>query len=43
MYGDIDMFDDLFIYIDKCACEISNSGRESEGSGRDEGELHLLS
>ena len=34
IYGGIDTFDVLFIYIDKCACEISNSGRESEGRGQ---------
>ena len=43
MYGGIDTFDVLWIYIDRCACEISNSGRESEGRVTGEGQLHLLS
>jgi hypothetical protein len=42
IYGGIDTSDVLFIYIDKCACEISNSGIESEGRGRDEGQFNVL-
>jgi hypothetical protein len=43
IYGGFDIFDVLFIYIDKYAYEISNSGREQEGRGRDDGQLQLLS
>jgi hypothetical protein len=32
----------IFIESDKCVCEISNSGGESEDRGADDGELQLL-